>query len=79
MKYAIVKVINGNFSIHAEGFTTLASVKTNYHGLCQTLWNAPDVLKATVMIVDEQMDCVEDYKEFITHEPQTETEQTPAE
>lgn len=80
MKYAIVKVINGNFSIHAEGFTTLASVKTNYHGLCQTLWNAQDVLKATVMIVDEQMDCVEDYKEFITHEPtNSEPEQTPAE
>lgn len=80
MKYAIVKVINGNFSIHAEGFTTLASVKTNYHGLCQTLWNAPDVLKATVMIVDEQMDCVEDYKEFITHgQTNSEPVQTPAE
>lgn len=23
MKYAIVKCINGNFSIHAEGFTSL--------------------------------------------------------
>lgn len=82
MKYAIVKVINGNFSIHAEGFTTLASVKTNYHELCQILWNAPDVITATVMIVDEQMDCVEDYKEFITHEVTNNTpapEQTPAE
>lgn len=88
MKYAIIKVINGNFSIHAEGFTTLASVKTNYHGLCQTLWNAQDVITATVMIVDEQMDCVEDYKEFITHEvtsntpapePESEPEQNPEE
>lgn len=79
MKFAIVKVINGNFSIHAEGFTTLASVKTNYHGLCQSLWNALDVLTAMVMIVDEQLDCVEGYKEFITHEPQTEPEQNPSE
>lgn len=80
MKYAIIKCINGNFSIHAEGFTTLASVKTNYHGLCQSLWNAQDVITATVMIVDEQMDCVEDYKEFITHEPtNSEPAQTPAE
>lgn len=79
MKYAIVKVINGNFSIHAEGITEKASVKTQYHGLCQTLWNAQDVITATVMIVDENLDCVEDYKEFITHEPQTEPAQTPAE
>lgn len=80
MKFAIVKVINGNFSIHAEGFTTLASVKTNYHGLCQDLWNAQDVITATVMIVDEQMDCVEGYKELITHKvTNSEPVQTPAE
>ena len=67
MKYAIIKVINGNYSIHAEGITSLASAKTNFHGLCQTLWNAPDVISATVVIVDENLDCVEGYKEFITH------------
>ena len=70
MKYAIVKVINGNYSVHAEGFTEIASAKVNYHGLCQTLWNAPDVITAQVAIVDEQLDVVEGYKEFIHHEPQ---------
>lgn len=68
MKYAIVKVINGAFSIHAEGFTDLASAKVNYHGLCQTLWNAADVATAEVVIVDEQLDCVEGYKEYIRHD-----------
>ena len=67
MKYAIIKVINGNYFIHAEGITVLANAKTQFHGLCQTLWNADDVLSATVKIVDENLDCVEDYKEFITH------------
>lgn len=67
MKYAIVKVINGNYSIHAEGITDLASAKTQFHGLCQTLWNASDVITAEVKIVDENLDCVEDYKEFISH------------
>lgn len=67
MKYAIVKVINGNYFIHAEGITDLANAKTQFHGLCQTLWNAPDVLTADVMIVDENLDCVEGYKEHITH------------
>ena len=68
MKYGIVKVINGNYSIHAEGITNLAQAKTMFHGVCQTLWNAPDVLTAEVMIVDENLDYVEGYKEFIHHD-----------
>lgn len=70
MKYAVIKVINGSYSIHAEGFTELTSALVNYHGLCQTLWNANDVITAEVMIVDENLDCVEGYKEFIHHEAQ---------
>lgn len=68
MKYAIIKVINGNYSIHAEGITDIASAKVSFHGLCQTLWNAPDVVTAMVAIVDENLDVVERYKEFIHHE-----------
>ena len=71
MKYAIIKVINGSYSIHAEGFTSVADAKVNYHGLCQTLWNAPDVTTAYVMIADEQLDAVEGYKEFIHHDAPT--------
>lgn len=69
MNFAIIKVINGNYFIHAEGITSLDSAKTQFHGLCQVLWNAPDVLSATVIIADENLDAVEGYKEFITHQP----------
>lgn len=69
MTYGIVKCINGSYEIHAEGITSVSAAKVNFHGLCQTLWNAPDVLKAEVAIVDEQLDVVEGYKEFISHEP----------
>ena len=68
MKYAIIKVINGNYFVHAEGITDVNNAKTSYHGLCQMLWNAADVENAMVMIVDENLDCVERYKEFIHHE-----------
>ena len=68
MKYAIVKVVNGNYSIHTEGITDIANAKTQFHGLCQTLWNAPDVIAAHVMIVDEQLNAVEGYKEAVYHE-----------
>lgn len=73
MKYSIIKVINGSYFIDSEGITSLANAKVIYHGLCQTLWNAPDVQSAYVMIADEQLDCVEGYKEYIHHDPVTES------
>lgn len=70
MKYGIIKCLNGNYVIHAEGYTAIESAKVEYHNLCKTLWNAPDVITAHVMIVNEQLDCVEGYKEYIHHDPQ---------
>lgn len=77
MKYAIVKVINSNYSIHAEGITSIQSALVSFHGLCQTLWNAEDVISACVMIIDENMDCVGGYKEHITHEVINEEPEEP--
>lgn len=71
MKYVVLKIINGSFSIDSEWDNNLNGAKTRFHGVCQTLWNAADVLSAYVMIADEQLDCVEGYKEYIHHEPVT--------
>ena len=67
MKYAIIKVVNGSYSIHAEGITSLENAKTQFHGVCQTLWSAQDVILATVIIADEDLNFVEGYREFIRH------------
>jgi len=72
MNFAIIECVNGSFTIRAEGIKTIESAKTQYHGRCQTLWNAPDVLSAHVAIVNEQLDVVEGCKENIHHEPQSE-------
>ena len=74
MVYSIIKCINSHYFIHAEGITDIASAKVQFHGLCQTLWNAPDVTTAYVMIADEQLDAVEGYKEYIHHAPAPEPE-----
>lgn len=67
MNYAIIKVVNGTYTIDAEGIIDVNAAKVTYHGLCQTLWNAPDVATACVMITDENLNVVEGYKEFIRH------------
>ena len=73
MRYAVLKVVNGNFSVHAEGLTENGA-KVNFHGLCQTLWNAPDVITAAVMIVDEKLRLVNGYHELISHEAENSEE-----
>lgn len=73
MKYAIVKVINGNYFIHSEGITDVKAAKTQFHQLSASLWNADDVLTAEVKIMDENLDCVDGYKEYINKvEPEPE-------
>ena len=66
MTYAIIKVTDGNYAVHAEGITTVQSAKISFHQLCAALWNDPNTEKAMVMIVDENLDAVEGYREFIT-------------
>lgn len=73
MKYAVIACTDGNFNVHAEGFeNNLDGAKVNWHGYCQALWNDKNTITAEVKIVDENLDCVEGYKEFIDHRPKTE-------
>jgi len=74
MKYAVIKVVNGTYEIYSEGWTDLEKVKVNYFELCQTLHNASDVDTACISIVDENLDCVQGYKEFVDHRPAPEPE-----
>ena len=67
MKYAIVKVSNSNYFIESEGYTDLDKAKVRFHSVCQSLWNATDVISACVMITDENLDAVEGYREVIRH------------
>lgn len=74
MKFAIIKVSNGNYFIHSEGITDVDNAKVQFHGLCQALWNASDVKTATVAIVNENFAIVENYIEHISHVQPTEEE-----
>ena len=76
MKYALIQCVNGNFSIVSEHGDEQAALVA-FHGRCQILWNAPDVITGEVAIVDEQLDVFQGYKEFIHHEPTVQPEPEP--
>ena len=66
MKYAVIQCVNGSNKVIAEGITDVNRAKVTYHGTCQSLWNAPDVVTASVMIVDENLNVEGRYKESIS-------------
>lgn len=74
MKYAVLKVINGNYFIHSEGWTDLEKAKIDFADIWKTLMNASDVVTACIAIIDENLDSVEGYKEFVDHRPTPESE-----
>ncbi len=78
MKYAVIKCSNGAFAIDSE-WSDLIPAKVQFHMVCRTLWNSADVIAAKVMIVDEQLNCIDNCREFVYHEveqePETDTEE----
>lgn len=71
MKYAVVKVTDGNYNIHSEGHTSVDNARVSFYSLCQALLNDKDTQRACVMITDENLDVVcdgnEKYKTVISH------------
>lgn len=53
MKYSVIVCTNGVFKIQAEGLEKEKAL-VNFHSTCTTLWNAPDVENAAVVVVDEK-------------------------
>ena len=54
MKYAVITVVNGAFTVRTE-HEALNSAIVSFHSVCTNLWNSADVQKATVVVVDEKM------------------------
>lgn len=67
MKLYVVKVVNEAIAVVSEWTDNEQGARVSFHDTCKTLWNAPDVIKATVRILDEQLDCFQGYTETITH------------
>ena len=65
--YAVIQIINGAFSVKFEG-ENLDSLKYNYHNWCAALWNDTGAVNGVVKLVDANLDAVDGYIEFISHD-----------
>lgn len=67
MKYAIIQCVNGNFSVVAEFTDNEQGAIVRFHQVCTNLWNASDVQRATVKLVNESLEVVYNKVETIIH------------
>ena len=67
MNYAVVKAVNGHFFIASEHGDNLSAAKNAFWDQCKALNNASDVVTGMVTVVDENLNTVENKKEFIEH------------
>lgn len=66
--YYVIHVSNGSLQVDKiTEHSTPEAALVEFHGRCRALWNEPTVIKATVKILDEQLDCYQGYSEIITH------------
>ena len=73
-KLYVVKVVNGSIEVVSEWKNNSQGALVSFHDVCKILWNAADVKKAVVRILDEQLDCWLGHSEVIAHEqPETES------
>ena len=69
MKYAVLKIVNGNFLIDSEWNTDVSGAIMQWHAVCRALRNDSQTQSATVKVIDEQGNLYEGYKEFISPIP----------
>ena len=65
MRYAIFKIVNGNFFIHSEHGTNKDGAIMEWHNICRALRNDSTTQKAVVKLVNDEGDLVEGYYELI--------------
>ena len=68
MKYAVITCSNGNFAVQSEWTNDIKSARINFRTTCNTFDNEASVKTGAVILVNENFDVVDDYKEIINHE-----------
>lgn len=78
MKLAVVDNVNGTFKVESEwnvpDAPSAQGAIVAFHSRCTVLWNASDVERATVKILDEDLNLFGDYEETVVHNQEPEEE-----
>ena len=77
MNYVLVQMSNGNFSIISEHNSDLDAAIMAWHARCRILRNDDTTLRYTCAILNERLEAVGDYTEYLDRTPAPEPEPEP--
>ena len=77
MNYMLIQMANGNFTIVSEHGTNLDSAIMAWHDRCRLLRNDDTTLKYTCAILNERLETVGDYIEYLDRTPIPEPQPEP--
>ena len=75
MKYSILTCTDGNNIIRAEGITDKENAFKQFHHWCELLFNDDSFTTAMIKVLDENLDCVENKREYIVRVPETQPDE----
>ena len=75
MKYAVIKIINGNYAVHSEGFTDLNKAKVSYHGFLSALYNDLDGVESFCVMLMNESGMAEEKAQYVAPIPIPEAEE----
>ena len=80
MKYAVIKIVNGNNEVVSEGWEDISKAKVSFHNTCKVIYNdIANVDTMAVMILDNMGNIVEkdsyDASMYVTPESVAESEE----
>lgn len=75
MKYAVIQVTNGSFTVKSEHGENLKAARMAFHSLCVAIDGDKDFRgTAFVKVVDDQIDCVDGLQALFVVPAETDAE-----
>lgn len=79
MKYAVIRIVNGNFAIHSEGWTDITKARMSYFSYLSALYNDLENVDSFCVMIMHDMGGILEMESYTKPKNDSVTEDIPAE
>ena len=76
MNIVLIEATQNQTRVVSEWGSNEIGARVAFHQLCASLWNASEAVKASIKLMDDQLDNFEGVKEYIDHPAKNETKKS---
>lgn len=79
MKYAVIRIVNGNFAVHSEGWTDITKARMSYFSYLSALYNDLENVDSFCVMIMHDMGGILEMESYSKPENDSVIEYIPAE